>query len=589
MGADPSYGVYLAVLPGDEPSPLAPESDEEKPEDERQAEKEKAGKDTKDTAGNGAAAKDAKQDAAPEVRVDLDGLSQRILALPVEAANYLGLEAGKDGTLYLVEGPLVLPDDPGPDGLTLTVHRFSTEDRKAEKLLEGVGAFDLSANGEKALYRKGTDWFIGSAAPAKGEADKAKGPIRLAEMEVWVEPRAEWRQMYREAWRIQRDFLYTPNFHGLDLKAAEKRYEPFLEGLASRDDLNYLFEDMLGELTLGHVYIGGGDRPEAKKVSVGLLGADYRIENGRYRFARVFDGENWNPKLRAPLTQPGVGVKAGEYLLSVGGRELTARDNLYAFLEGTADKRVVLKVGPSPDGKGAREVTVVPVGAERELRHRAWVEDNRRAVDRLSAGRVAYVYLPNTAGDGYSSFNRYYFAQVGKQAVVLDERFNGGGYLADYIIDSLRRPLMSLVTFREGEDMASPAGSIYGPKVMIINEHAGSGGDAMPWYFRKAGLGRLVGKRTWGGLVGIWDYPTLLDGGQVTAPRGAIYGLGGEWEVENVGIAPDIEVELDPKAWREGRDPQLEKAVAVVLEELERNPLPKYPKPAYPDYHKARQ
>jgi tricorn protease len=583
--------AYVVVLRKELPSPLAPESDEEKPEEEekkgeRGKQEGKAGSEGKAKADSKGKDAEAKKETPP-VRVDLEGISQRILALPTEPAGYVGLEAGKEGTLYLVEGPLVPPDDPGPDGVKLTVHRFSLEKRKAEKLLEGVGAFDVSGSGEKALYRKEKEWFIGPAEPGKGDGEVKA--IRLAEMEVWVEPRTEWRQMYREAWRLQRDFLYDPGFHGLDLAAAEQRYAPFLDGLASRDDLNYLFEEMLGELTLGHVYIGGGDRPEPRKVAGGLLGADYRIENGRYRIARVYHGENWNPKLRAPLTEPGVGVAPGDYLLAVNGRELTARDNVYAFLEGTADKRVVLKVGPAPDGKGAREVTVVPVADEADLRHRAWIDDNRRTVDRLSGGRVAYVYLPDTAGGGYASFNRYYFAQVGKQAVVLDERFNGGGYLADYVIDYLRRPLMSKVTFREGEDMASPAGSIYGPKVMLINEHAGSGGDALPWYFRKAGLGKLVGKRTWGGLVGIWDYPPLLDGGTVTAPRGAIYGLGGEWEVENVGVAPDVEVELDPRAWREGRDPQLEKAVALVLEELERNPLPTYRRPVYPDYHRTRR
>jgi tricorn protease len=259
---------------------------------------------------------------------------------------------------------------------------------------------------------------------------------------------------------------------------------------------------------------------------------------------------------------------------------------VYAPFQATAGKSVVIRVGPAPDGKGSREVTVVPVDDESPLRHLAWIEGNRRKVDELSKGRLAYVYLPDTGGGGYTNFNRYFFAQVGKEGVILDERYNGGGLLADYIIDLLRRPAMSYVATREGADLSSPASSIYGPKVMIINEMAGSGGDAMPWYFRKAGIGKLVGKRTWGGLVGIWNYPQLIDGGQVTSPRGALYGLSGDWEVENVGIAPDIEVEMDPKAWRTGKDLQLEKAVEVALEELARNPLPKAPRPAYPNYHR---
>jgi tricorn protease len=363
-----------------------------------------------------------------------------------------------------------------------------------------------------------------------------------------------------------------------------KRIEPKGARRPTPADLNYLFEEMLGELTAGHVFVGGGDLSRAKPVKGGLLGADFAVDNGRYRFARVYDGENWNPGLVAPLTQPGVNVVAGEYLLAVGGKEVRATDSVYRALEGTAGKQVVIRVGPSADGAGARDVTVVPVESEQGLRNRAWLEDNRRKVDQMTNGRVAYVYLPNTAGGGYTNFNRYYFAQVGKQAAVVDERFNSGGLLADYVIDAMRRPPMSMIAGREGEDLTSPGAAIFGPKVMIVNEMAGSGGDAMPWYFRKAGVGPLVGKRTWGGLIGIFDYPLLVDGGSVTAPRVGIYGLNGEWEVENRGIAPDFDVDFDPKAWRSGHDPQLEKAVEVVLGLLEKNPLPVFKRPAYPKY-----
>jgi tricorn protease len=320
-------------------------------------------------------------------------------------------------------------------------------------------------------------------------------------------------------------------------------------------------------------------------VGVGLLGADYALENGRYQFARIYNGENWNPKLRAPLTEPGVNVIAGEYLLAVDGRDLAATQEVFALFQNKADRIVTLKVGPNPDGAGARDVKVKPVGNEHELRHRAWVEDNRRTVDRLSDGRLAYVHLPDTAAGGYTSFNRYFFAQLDKQGFIIDERFNHGGLLADYVVDYLRRPVMSYVAGREGEDYSSPMGASSGPKVMLINQFAGSGGDALPWYFRKAGLGPLVGKRTWGGLIGIGGYPRLLDGGSVMAPHWAIYGTKGEWEVENVGIAPDIEVELDPKAWRAGHDLQLEKAVEVALETLAKNPPAKGKRPPYPNYH----
>ena len=394
-----------------------------------------------------------------------------------------------------------------------------------------------------------------------------------------------WKQIYNETWRIERDFFYDPHYHGLDLDKAKKKYEPYLDGIASRDELTYLFEECLGELTVGHMFVGGGERPEPKKIRGGLLGADYSLENGRYRIAKVFDGENWNPGLQAPLTQPGVNVKAGDYILAVNGRELRSSDNIFSFFEETAGKQVALKVGANPEGKDSREVTVVPVDSEEGLRHLDWIESNRRRVDQATGGRVAYVYVPNTAGGGYTSFNRYFFSQVGKEAAIIDERFNEGGQLADYIIDYLKRPMMSKVVTREGHDWSSPSEAIYGPKVMIINEMSGSGGDALPWYFRKAGIGPLIGKRTWGGLVGIGGYPELLDGGHVTAPRAAIYGLNGEWEVENHGVAPDYEVDLDPAAYRQGHDAQLDKAIEVVMQQLKEHPLPQYKRPPYPNYH----
>jgi tricorn protease len=315
------------------------------------------------------------------------------------------------------------------------------------------------------------------------------------------------------------------------------------------------------------------------------LGDDYTVENGRYRLARVYNGENWNPQLQAPLTQPGVNVVAGEYLLAVRGRELHASDNIYSFFQETAGKQTVLRVGPNPDGSGSREVTVIPVESESSLRYLAWIEGNRRKVDQLSGGKLAYVHLPDTAHGGFTNFNRYYFAQVGKQGAVIDERYNHGGDIADYIIEYLSRKPMARITTREGQDLTDPMEAIYGPKVMIINQFAGSGGDAMPWYFRKAGIGPLVGMKTWGGLVGIGGYPPLMDGGMVMAPRWAFYGLSGQWEVENHGIAPDVEVDLDPKLVREGHDPQLERAVTVALELLKKTPPVTYKRPTYPDYH----
>jgi tricorn protease len=589
IGRPGTRSAYLLVLSKDDPSPLAPESDEEKGEDAKKnatatgktGDKDKPA--DKDTAADKDKAKtvEAKDKAKepPVVKIDFDGIGQRILALPIPARNYRGLSAGKEGEVFLQEAPMVFTGDgPAP----LTIQKFDLKKRKIDKTIDNVTAFVISANGEKMLVKQGEQWRIApTGEPPKPDA----GLLKLAEMEVYVEPRAEWKQMYHEVWRIERDFLYDPHAHGLDLAAAEKFYAPFLEDVSTRDDLNYLFTEMLGNLTLGHVFLGGGDHPEPPKIKVGLLGADYSIENGRYRFAKIYNGENWNPQLRAPLTQPGVNVKTGEYLLAVNGRELHGSDNIFSFFQETAEKQAVLKVGADPGGAGAREVTVVPVENDFTLRNLDWIESNRRKVDQLTGGRVAYVHLPDTANGGYTNFNRYFFAQVGKDAAILDERYNHGGDLADYIIDHLRRPLMSLITGREGHDFSSPAGAIYGPKVMIVNEFAGSGGDAMPWYFRKAGIGPLIGTRTWGGLVGIYDYPQLTDGGAVTAPRVAIYGLQGDWEVENHGITPDIEVDMDPASVRLGHDPQLEKAVEVILDRLKKTPLPEYKKPEYPNYH----
>jgi tricorn protease len=582
--------VYVLVLKKDEASPLAPESDEEKAKEAENSDKDKKadadkgdkGKDTKDK---------AKEEKSVTVQIDLENISQRVLAMPIPARNYYGLAAGKPGVLFLAEGPQIDPIDFDDGGPTAKIHKFELKTRKTEQILDGVTAFNLSFDGEKMLYAKRDQWSIGPAAkPAEGPPQPGQGgPLKLDSLEIYADPRAEWKHMYYQVWRDERDFLYDPGLHGLDLQSVKKRYEPFLDNIATRDDLNYLFIEMLGDITVGHMFVGGGDIPEPKRVKTGLLGADYSVENGRYRFARIFNGENWNPKLRAPLTQPGVNVKVGEYLLSVNGRDVRAPNDVYSFFEETAEKQVVLKIGPKPDGSGSRDVTVVPVADETGLRNYAWIEDNRRKVDELTAGRVAYIYLPDTYAGGYTNFNRYYFAQVGKEAAIIDERYNGGGDIADYIIDYLRRPLLSYWSMREGKDITTPIEAIFGPKVMITNEMAGSGGDALPWMFRKTGIGPLVGKRTWGGLVGHYTNPVdLLDGGFMGTPNLAFYNPNGTWDVENHGVPPDYDVEYDPKAVRNGHDPQLEKAVEVVLELLKKNPPPLDPQhPPYPNYHKT--
>jgi tricorn protease len=573
--------AYVIVLGKDDPSPLAPESDEEKVEEEKKPEAAAGGSGSPQGPPAGATPPKGgttnEKKPAP-VKIDFEGIDQRILSLPLPARNFVGLAVGKPGTLFLVEAPA-----PSPDATGATVYKFDVAKRKTDKVLEGVQNFIVSANGEKMMYQQGPRWFIVSAVlPFR----PGEGAVNTDTLEVRVDPMAEWRQIYREIWRIQRDFLYDPGAHGLNLAAAEKRYQMYLDGVMHRADLNYLFQEMLGNVVLGHHNVGGGDLPQARQIPGGLLGADYAVDGGRYRFAKIYNGENWNPQLRAPLTQPGVNVKPGEYLIAVNGREVKSSDNLYQFFEATSGKQVKLRVGAKADGSDAREVVVVPVANEQALRNLDWIEGNRRKAYELSGGRVGYVYLPNTAGAGYTNFNRYYYAQQDREAMVVDDRYNGGGSAADYIIDAMRRQLMNYWATREGEDFTTSASGIYGPKAMIINENSSSGGDAIAYYFRFAKLGPLIGKRTWGGLVGIYDYPTLLDGGNVSAPRVAFKNTAGEFDVENKGVAPDIEVELDPAAWRQGRDLQLEKAVQTVLDALQKTPSQKPPKPVYPNYHK---
>jgi tricorn protease len=562
-----SSAVYVAVLQREATSPTSPQSDEEPVTSEEPETK--------------ASPKPAatKKPAEPEMRIDFEGISQRILSLPIPEANYVALSAGSAGEIYLVAQPLTwTAEEPPPQ----SVIKFSLASRKAEPLLAGISDFALSFNGKKMLYQRGTSWFV---VPTQSAPPPGAGAIATDSMEMLVNPRLDWRQMYNEVWRIERDFFYDPNYHGLNVAAAQARFSPYIAGIGARSDLTFLFEEMLSYLAVGHMFVRGGYAPEISKVNVGLLGADYTVENGRYRFARIYNGENWNPALHAPLTQPGSEVRVGEYLLAVNGQQVRASESVYSFFQETAGKQVVLTVGPDASGANSRQVTVIPVRSEFPLRNLAWIEDNRRLVDKLSGGQLGYVYLPDTELGGFTNFNRYYFSQVEKKGVVIDERFNHGGQVADYIIDYLTRKPMAMTVPRYGRMALEPLMAIYGPKVMIINQFAGSGGDALPWLFRKAHVGPLVGVRTWGGLVGIGGYPVLIDGGLVTAPRIALGGLHGHWEVENQGIPPDIDVWQDPKLTREGHDPQLEMAVREAMRLLAEHPTPNYQPPAYTNHH----
>ena len=596
--------AYVVVLAKDGASPVPPESDDEKikdadkKDDKKDADKDKNDSDKKeaekkdeakkdDTAKSGDKDKDKdKEEKKPvEVKLDLEKIGDRILSLPIPARNYGGIAVGKTGVLYLFEtAPFGRPSNEGGGPGIRAVWRFTLEKRQPETVLSDVDAFNISYDGSKVLYARKGGWTIASADDLKPGSDSPGKPLNLGNMETVIDPRAEWKQIYHETWRIERDFLYDPHTHGLSIPKIEAKYKPYLDGLASRSEFTYLSNEMLGEITIGHMFVGGPHIPD-NAPKAGLLGADFKVENGRYRIAKILGGQNWTPGLASPLTLPGVYVNQGDYLLAVNGRELHSADNLYEFFDGTAGKQTLLRVGVTPEGKDARDVTVVPIGDEDGLRNLDWIEANRRKVSELSGGKVAYVYMPNTGGSGYTNFNRYFYSQLDKQALVLDERYNEGGFIADYIVDALKRFPLSGAIERDGKPIHDPVGAIFGPKVMLINQNSGSGGDAMPWYFRKAGIGKLVGTRTWGGLVGIGGYPSLLDGGYVMAPRYAIYGIHGEWEVENHGIAPDVPVEDLPKDVAEGHDRQLETGVQMVLDDLKAHPVPEIPIPPYPNYH----
>ena len=555
--------IYLATLRKEIPSPLAKESDEE----EGIKEKEESEKNEPE---------EEKDKTEEPFSIEFDGLNCRIISLPVPEGNFFSLQAGDEGHVYYLEAP---PTAMGPGAKGTNLHKYDLNERKDKVIMSEVNGYQLSTDKKKILYLSGNSWGI---APLSDNIESGKGKLNTDDIEVLIDPIAEWNQIFHEAWRINRDYFYATNMHGADWEAMREKYSVFLPHLACRSDLNRVIQWMCSELAVGHHRVGGGDTfQEPKRVPGGLLGADYFIENERYRFKKVYGGLNWNPQLRSPLKEPGVDVKEEEYLLAVNGKELFSDINLFSLFENTSGKIIEIKVGPNPDSTGARTISVVPIANESALRNRDWVESNIKKVDEATGGRVAYVYVPNTTTLGHTYFKRYFFPQVHKDAIIVDERFNGGGSVADYYIDILRRSFICNWNMRYGADLKTPSASIQGPKVMIIDETAGSGGDLLPWMFRKLELGKLVGKRTWGGLVGTLGFPVLMDGGSITAPNLAIWTEEG-WVVENVGVPPDIEVEQWPADVIAGHDPQLEKAIEVVMEELRKNPPKEMKRPPYP-------
>jgi tricorn protease len=542
--------LYLVTLQKETISPFAKENDEEKGV----------------SAGGGSGAADKKPDL---LTIDWDGMQDRIIDLPIKAANLGRLSVGKDVLYYL--------NYDGDGGAML--HKYDLKKRSDQEVTD-MNGYQLSADGKKMLIEKGGNFWVVDAGEKPGPG---KGPLAVNDIQVKVDPTAEWAEIFDEAWRVSRDYFYDPNMHGVDWLAIKKKYAAFLPDLACRDDLNQLLQWMGSELSIGHNFIlSGGDHPFAiKTVNGGLLGADYEVANGRYRLKKIYGGLNWNPNLRSPLTEPGVNAQVGDYILAVNGKEVMAADNLYQFFENTAGKIVELTIGPGPSMTGSRVVKVVPVNNEYALRNRDWVEGNLRKVTEATNGKVAYVYVPNTSVDGHDYFKRYFFPQAGRQAIIVDERFNGGGSIADYYLGLLTRPYQASWHTRYGKDFKSPNATIEGPKIMLIDETAGSGGDMLPWMFHKFNVGTLVGKRTWGGLVGILGYPVLMDGGLVTAPNVGIWTKDG-FVVENVGVSPDIEVEQNPAEVIKGHDPQLEKAIQVAMQQLAEHPVTEPVRPPFP-------
>lgn len=550
-------GLYMIVLDKNDPSPLAPLSDEEEPK-----EKEKNGD---------------KKSEEVVVNIDMDGINQRILAIDIPVRNYTALLSGPKEHIFYMES---IANQSG-----VRLHRYSLKDRKSVAFMDRVNSASTSHDRQSLLYRSGSNWGIVKTTAAKAKAGDGRLSIN---MRLKIHPKEEWMQIFREGWRYQRDFLYVDNVHGAPWDQVYEWYRPWVEHVRHRSDLNYIVDILGGEVAVGHSYTSGGDFPDIDNISIGLLGADIEPANGFYKIKKIYTGENWNPNLRAPLSGPGIDIKEGDYILEVDGQSLTADESFYSAFEGTANRQVKIRFNNTPSMEGSRTTTVVPTRSERQLRTFDWVEGNRRRVDELSDGQLAYVYVPNTSNGGYTYFNRYYFSQQDKKGAIIDERNNGGGSAADYMVDIMNRKLIGYFNSKAADrrPWTTPMAGIWGPKVMIINERAGSGGDLLPYMFKAMDIGPLVGTRTWGGLVGTWDTPRFIDGGRMVAPRGGFFDAEGEWAVEGEGISPDIEVIQDPAKVSSGGDPQLERAVQEALRLLKTKGVELKPEPAPPIRYK---
>jgi len=598
--------IYAMSLRPDVGSPVPPESDEEegdkkdgdkdkkegdKKGDEKSASAEEKGGEAGKEAEKGSGKdgdkdgdKDDKKKEPEPIKIELAGLGSRVSVLPIPAGQYGQLTASKGKLFFAETEEQVIGDDDGPGGGPgLTIHMFDLKDRKDKKIISGVRqGYALSKDGGKVMYRSRDAFGI---VEAKENQKSGDGKIPAGTLMATVDPRQEWMQIFNEAWRLERDFYYDPGMGGLDWKAIGDRYRQLVPYVAHRADLNYILGEMQGELATSHAYGGfGGDQPQVDNVPVGLLGADYDLDtrSGLYRFKTIYRDTDWNSRLMAPLAEPGIEVKEGDYLLSVNNQPVKAPKNIYEAFVGTAGKQTTITVGSTPDDPNARTYTVKPLDNEFSVRYTVWVNDNREKVYKATNGRVAYIHVPNTSIAGIQEFTKQYYPQVDKDAIIVDERFNGGGFIPDFFVERLARKTWTRWSTRDGDGFRTSGTAIDGPKCILINEYAGSGGDAFPYYFRLAGLGPLIGKRTWGGLVGISRQIPLVDGGGITMPDFGMYDpIKGEWLVENHGVDPDIEVENAPHLLVSGQDPQLDKAIEYISEQLKKSPPPKHIRPKY--------
>src|SRR5712672_3147645 len=585
-------GVFAVTLKADEASPFKPQSDEEKAAEEKKDEK----KDDKKAADAKSGEKkpdeqkeekkDEKKDAKkPEpvkpIQIDLDGISNRVAPVPISAGILSNLAARKDKFFY-ISTPQEARQFGTPDrGSKNVLHVYDVTKREDKVLLEGIDGYDLDKEGKKVIYKAGPVYGIAEATP--GKAKVGDGKLNLGELQVKIDPREEWREVFHEAWRVERDFYWDPNMTGHNWKKIGERYEALLPWVAHRSDLNYILGEMIAELSTSHTYVGGGDQSTKPHVSVGMLGADFEPDGGYFRISKIYPGENWHEPSRSPLTEPGLKVKAGDYLIAVDGQEARSNQDVYSYFQELAGKLVTLKINSKSTPEGAWEITVKPAASDAGPRYLAWMDEIRLKVAEATGGRIGYMHVPDTTIPGIIAFDKQFTAQLDKDGIIVDERYNSGGQVPDFYTEKLKRQLLAVLAPREGQDVGWPPVAIYGPKIMVANELAGSGGEAFPWFFRREKIGPIVGTRTWGGLVGIARAIPLRDGGGVTAPEFAFYSTdnGGEWIVENHGVDPDYEVPQRPDLVVSGHDPQLEKAIELASEGLKNYkgipPKPKYP------------